>query len=69
MFDIVIEEQEWSEDSSFLILTVDYKPEPFKWAYDFNTGKEVTDLNLIESLWHERNQTRIEKKRPRPDSS
>jgi len=47
---------EWSEDSSLLILTVDYKPKPFKWAYDFNTKKEVTDPNLIESLWHERNQ-------------
>ncbi len=49
---------EWSEDSSLLILTVDvdYKPEPYKWAYDFNNGKEVTDPNLIESLWHERNQ-------------
>lgn len=47
---------EWSEDSSLLILTVDvdYKPEPFKWAYDFNARKEVTDPN-IESLWHERN--------------
>jgi len=47
---------EWSEDSSLLILTVDYEPKPFKWAYDFNTKKEVTDPNLIESLWHERNQ-------------
>jgi hypothetical protein len=56
---------EWSEDSSLLVLTaelhvltvdVDYKPEPFKWAYDFNTKKEVTDPKLIESLWHERNQ-------------
>ena len=49
---------EWSEDSSLLILTVDYehKQEPFKWAYDFNTRKEVTDPNLIESLWRERNQ-------------
>jgi hypothetical protein len=47
---------EWSEDSSLLILTVDYEPEPFKWAYDFNTRKEVTDPNLIESLWRERNQ-------------
>jgi len=49
---------EWSEDSSLLVLTVDvdYKPEPYKWAYDFSTGKELTDPNLIESLWHERNQ-------------
>ena len=49
---------EWSKDSSLLILTVDvdYKPEPYKWVYDFNTGKKVTDPNLIESLWHERNQ-------------
>jgi hypothetical protein len=47
---------EWSEDSSLLVLTVDSKPKPFKWAYDFNTKKEVTDPNLIESLWHERNQ-------------
>jgi len=49
---------EWSEDSSLLILTVDvdYKPEPHKWAYDFNTRKEVTDPNVIESLWNERNQ-------------
>ena len=47
---------EWSEDSSLLILTVDSKPKPFKWAYDFNTKKEVTDPKLIESLWHERNQ-------------
>ena len=58
---------EWSEDSSLLVLTaelhvmtvgvdVDYKPEPFKWAYDFDTRKEVTDPNLIESLWHEKNQ-------------
>ena len=49
---------EWSEDSSLLVLTVDvdYKPEPYKWAYDFNDGKKVADPNLIESLWHERNQ-------------
>ncbi|MHC4535794.1 MAG: hypothetical protein ACYS6K_17730 [Planctomycetota bacterium] len=49
---------EWSEDSSLIVLTADveYKAEPFKWAYDFNTSKEVTDPNLIESLWHERNQ-------------
>jgi hypothetical protein len=47
---------EWSEDSSLLILTVDRKPKPYKWAYDFDTRKEVTDPNLIESLWHERNQ-------------
>jgi len=53
---------EWSEDSSLLILTVDYKPKPFKWAYDFNAGKEVTDPNLIESLWHERNQTNTKSK-------
>jgi len=53
---------EWSEDSSLLILTADYKPKPFKWAYDFNTRKEVTDPNLIESLWHERNQTNTKNK-------
>jgi len=64
---------EWSEDSSLLVLAaelhvmtvgvdVDYKPEPFRWAYDFDTRKEVTDPNLIESLWHERNQTNTKNK-------
>jgi len=49
---------EWSKDSSVLILTVDvdYDSKPFKWVYDFSTRKEVTDPNLIEVLWHERNQ-------------
>ena len=53
---------EWSEDSSLLILTVDYKPTPFKWAYDFNARKKVTDPNVIESLWHERNQINTKNK-------
>jgi len=53
---------EWSDDSSLLILTVDRKPGPYKWAYDFHTGKKVTDPNLIESLSHERNQIDTENK-------
>ena len=53
---------DWSEDSSLLILTVDYKPKPFKWAYDFNARKKVTDPNVIESLWHERNQINTKNK-------
>jgi hypothetical protein len=53
---------EWAEDSSLLVLTVDRKPKPFKWAYDFNARKAVTDPNLIESLWHERSEINIENK-------
>ncbi|MHC4118297.1 MAG: hypothetical protein ACYSWO_12385 [Planctomycetota bacterium] len=55
---------EWSADSSLLVLTVDvdYKPGPYRWAYDFNARKEVTDPNLIESLWYERNQANTKNK-------
>jgi hypothetical protein len=46
---------EWSSDSSLLVLTIDARPQPFKWAYDFQTDKEVMIPERIEALWQERN--------------
>ncbi len=47
----------WSADSSLLVLTI-HEPdanEPFTWAYDFNEKKELSNIQVIKSLWKERN--------------
>jgi hypothetical protein len=48
---------EWSADSSLLVLTI-HEPdanEPFTWAYDFKEKKELSNIQLIKSLWKDRN--------------
>ena len=48
---------EWSADSSLLVLTI-HEPdanEPFMWAYDFKEKKELPNIQLIKSLWKDRN--------------
>ena len=48
---------EWSADSSLLVLTI-HEPdanEPFTWAYDFKEKKELSNIQVIKSLWKERN--------------
>jgi len=48
---------EWSDDSSLLVLTI-HEPdanEPFMWAYDFKEKKELSNIQVIESHWKERN--------------
>ncbi len=48
---------EWSADSSFLVLTIQEPDanEPFMWAYDFKEKKELPNIQVIKSLWKERN--------------
>ena len=48
---------EWSADSSLLVLTINEPDanEPFMWAYDFKEKKELSNNQVIKSLWKDRN--------------
>lgn len=47
----------WSDDSSFIVLTVDdvrHNNEKYMWAYDFRDGKEYYDKDTIISIMNSR---------------
>ncbi|MHC4537078.1 MAG: hypothetical protein ACYS6K_24275 [Planctomycetota bacterium] len=50
---------EWSADSSLIVLTINEPDanEPFMWAYDFNDKGEISNNQVIKSLWKERNKS------------
>ena len=54
------EELIWSDDSSFLIMSVDdpfdNSPEKYMWAYDFKDNKEYTDETTIMGILNSRNE-------------